>query len=41
MIKLTDVNKSYIMGENILHVLKDVNLSVTDGEFITILGASG
>ena len=41
MINLKDINKSYVMGDNKLHVLKDVNLIVEDGEFITILGASG
>ena len=41
MINLKDINKLYVMGENKLHVLKDINLRVEDGEFITILGASG
>ena len=35
------VNKSYRMGENSLHVLKDVSLQVERGEFVSILGASG
>lgn len=41
MIRLEDVNKSYRMGENSLHVLKDVSLQVERGEFVSILGASG
>lgn len=41
MITLKDINKFYVMGENKLHVLKDVNLNVENGEFVTILGASG
>lgn len=41
MIFLEDVNKSYQMGENSLHVLKDVSLQVERGEFVSILGASG
>lgn len=41
MICLEDVNKSYQMGENSLHVLKDVSLQVGHGEFVSILGASG
>ena len=41
MITLKDINKFYVMGENKLHVLKDVSLNVEDGEFVTILGASG
>lgn len=38
---LTDVNKSYVMGTEKLHVLKDVNLEVEKGEYLTILGPSG
>ena len=41
MIRLEDVNKLYRMGENSLHVLKDVSLQVERGEFVSILGASG
>ena len=41
MICLKKVNKSYRMGENSLHVLKDVSLQVERGEFVSILGASG
>ena len=41
IIQMEDVNKSYIMGENELHVLKDVSLSVEKGEFLAILGPSG
>lgn len=41
MICLEKVNKSYRMGENSLHVLKDVSLQVERGEFVSILGASG
>ncbi|GAA6425553.1 ABC transporter ATP-binding protein [Dielma fastidiosa] len=41
MITLKNINKSYWIGENRLHVLKDVNLTVKQGDFVTILGASG
>lgn len=41
MICLEEVNKSYRMGENSLHVLKNVSLRVERGEFVSILGASG
>lgn len=37
MISLTNINKYY--GQ--LHVLKDVNLEIPDGEIVTILGQSG
>lgn len=41
IIKLENINKYYKVGENSLHVLKDINLMVEKGEFIAILGASG
>ena len=36
-IELKDINKYY--GKN--HVLKDINLVIEDGEFMTLLGPSG
>lgn len=41
MIKIRDLNKSYTMGANKLHVLKGINLDVDEGEFVAIMGASG
>ena len=41
LLKLKDVNKSYKMGDEKLHVLKDVALNVEKGEYLTILGPSG
>lgn len=41
IITLKNINKYYKLGENSLHVLKDVNLRVKKGDFIAILGASG
>ncbi len=41
IIQMEGVNKIYTMGENELHVLKDVSLSVDKGEFLAILGPSG
>ena len=41
MLRITNVNKSYIMGMEELHVLKDINLSVNRGEFLAVLGPSG
>ncbi|MBW7870182.1 MAG: ABC transporter ATP-binding protein [Flavobacteriia bacterium] len=41
MIKIRNLNKSYIMGANKLHVLKGINLDVDEGEFVAIMGASG
>lgn len=41
IITLKNINKYYSVGENSLHVLKDINLSVKHGEYIAILGSSG
>ena len=41
MIKIRNLNKSYKMGANSLHVLKGINLTVAEGEFVAIMGASG
>ncbi|HCC94172.1 MAG TPA: macrolide ABC transporter ATP-binding protein [Flavobacteriaceae bacterium] len=41
MISIRDLNKSYIMGKNKLHVLKGINLEIAEGEFVAIMGSSG
>ncbi len=42
VIKLKNVNKYYNRGkENELHVLKNINLEISEGEFVTIMGPSG
>jgi putative ABC transport system ATP-binding protein len=41
MIQLTDINKSYSMGHNKLHVLKGIDLNIEAGEMVSIMGASG
>jgi len=40
VIEITDLNKTYF-GASPLHVLKGINLSINDGEFVSIMGASG
>lgn len=41
IIKLEKINKSYQKGKTSLHILKDINLQVEQGEFVAILGPSG
>ena len=41
MIQVTDLHKSFPMGEQILPVLKGINLTIQRGELIAVVGASG
>ena len=41
MLRLDKVNKYYRVGTHSLHVLRDVDFEVGDGEFVAIMGASG
>jgi len=41
MISLNNVHKSYVTGSNSLHVLKGIDLEISQGEFVSIMGSSG
>jgi putative ABC transport system ATP-binding protein len=41
LIELKSVSKDYRTGDETLHALQDVNLSIKPGEFIAIIGPSG
>lgn len=41
MIELVNANKIYATGKFSVHALKDINLSIKQGEFISIIGHSG
>lgn len=41
MIELKNINKSYVTGNNKLHVLKGIDLKIESGEFVSIMGSSG
>ena len=41
MIDIKELNKSYKIGQNSLHVLKGINLQVNQGELVAIMGSSG
>jgi putative ABC transport system ATP-binding protein len=41
IIEIKHVNKGYMLGEEKVPVLKDINFSVRKGEFVAILGPSG
>jgi len=41
MIKLSGIRKSYQMGTNRLDVLKGIDLTINEGELVSIMGSSG
>jgi len=41
VLRLEKVNKYYRVGTHSLHVLRDIEVEVADGEFVAIMGASG
>lgn len=41
LIRLEGINKFYRSGEDSLHVLRDVDLSILPGELVSIMGSSG
>lgn len=41
MISIQNLHKSYVTGNNSLHVLKGLNLEIKEGEFVSIMGSSG
>lgn len=41
ILKLEHIDKNYIETGNTLHILKDLNMEIKKGEFVSILGRSG
>lgn len=41
MLEIRQLHKSYPIGDSSLHVLKGIDLSVTEGEMVAIMGSSG
>jgi putative ABC transport system ATP-binding protein len=41
MLQLTEIHKSYSVGQSQLHVLKGIDLSIESGELAAIMGSSG
>ena len=41
MIRITDLSKTYTIGDETVHALDGANLHVAPGEFVGIIGPSG
>jgi putative ABC transport system ATP-binding protein len=41
MIRIENLHKSYVTGQNKLHVLKGLDLNISEGELVSIMGSSG
>lgn len=40
-VKVVEVEKTYVLGENQVHALKGINLELKKGEFVAFMGPSG
>jgi putative ABC transport system ATP-binding protein len=41
IIRIHDLCRNFIVGEETVHALRDINFSIEGGEFVTIMGTSG
>ena len=41
IIRLEDICRDFIVGEETVHALREVSFTISEGEFVTIMGSSG
>jgi putative ABC transport system ATP-binding protein len=41
LIRVTDLAKNYVLGDNVVHALAGVTLAIDRGEFVAVMGPSG
>jgi putative ABC transport system ATP-binding protein len=41
LIKITDIKRNFVLGNEIVYVLKGINLEIKKGEYVALMGPSG
>jgi len=41
LIKITDIKRNFVLGNEIVYVLKGINLEINKGEYVALMGPSG
>lgn len=41
MIELDGINREFMLGDQVVHALQDITLTLEDGEYISVMGPSG
>ena len=41
LLEMKNIYKDYPQGRDVVHVLKDITLSIEDGDYVAIMGPSG
>ena len=41
MIEINGINKTFVLGDSEVHALKDINLRIEQGEYLSVMGPSG
>ena len=41
MIELENINRFFQVGDQTVHALENINLTINDGEYVSVMGPSG
>ena len=41
IIRLENIKRNFIVGDEVVHALRGVSFTIYEGEFVTIMGTSG
>jgi putative ABC transport system ATP-binding protein len=41
MIRLSAIDRDFVMGDEVVHALRDVTLTLPDGDYVSVMGPSG